>query len=112
MNFDEFKNLIESIEVPAQRLGIFKVEINNKGKKYDFRSLKTNVSYNDDLFGFGLNHYGWLQLPMPQYKRSQFHDCEDVSIDIWRKDFIEATEIDKTKISLKMKNWTAIVSWF
>jgi len=111
MEFDEFRLLIENIEAPKERLGIFRVEISNKGREYDFHCLHPTEGYNKDLFGFCLNHYGWLNLPMPAYAKSQFHDCEDVDIDIWRKDFIEATQTEEKKIALKMKNWTAIIHW-
>lgn len=77
ITYDELKNDIDNIEVPAQRLGIFNVEIFNRGKYYFFKTLKQNVG--DDI-GFGLNHYGF-GLSRQKYKRSKFHDEEDVCID-------------------------------
>ncbi len=111
MIFDEFKELIQKIDAPAQRLGIFRLQINNKGKKYDFHSLKEN-SGSDNLTGFGLNHYGWLNLPMPQYKKSKFHDSEDVSVNISREEFIEASvKPGLNEIQIKTKSWNGVLTW-
>ena len=113
MNFNEFTKLIQDVDCPAQQLGVFRLEINNKGKKYDFHHLKENINLGDhsDLFSFGLNHYGYLHLPMPRYKRSQFHDREDVCVEILRQNFVEAIKEDDNKVFLKTKNWTATISW-
>ena len=112
LTFDEFKAFIKTVEVPAQRLGIFRLEIKNKRNKYDFHCLKESENYNEDAAGFSLNHYGWLNLPMPKSKRSQFHDEEDVSINIYRDKFIKAIKkVDENKILINTKNWSGILSW-
>lgn len=108
LTYKELKNEIDKIEVPEQRLGIFDVEINNKGKKYFFRSLKQNAGSN---VGFGLNHYGWLGLPMPKYKKSKFHDSEDVSINFEENEFISCQK-EKLKFIIKTKTFDAVVRWF
>lgn len=112
LSFDEFKAFIHSIEAPTQRLGIFRVQIKNRGKEYDFDRLKETATFNEDNCGFSLNHYGWLNLPKQNYKRSKFHDEEDVSIDIDRTEFVKANKVpDNNEIILEMKSWYAIVSW-
>lgn len=112
LSFDEFKAFIHSIEAPAQRLGIFRLQIKNRGKEYDFDRLKETATFNEDNCGFSLNHYGWMNLPKQNYKRSKFHDEEDVCIDIDRAEFVKANKVpDNNEIILEMKNWYAIVSW-
>jgi hypothetical protein len=112
MNFDELKTFVGLIPAPDQRMGIFRVQINNKGRRYDFHSLKENASSNENVFGFGLNHYGWMNLPKQQFKQSKFHDEEDVSIHINKSEFVNA---DLSKLSntltIEMKNWSAVVTW-
>jgi len=107
LNYDELKKEIGKIKVPAQSLGIFNVEINNKGKKYSFEKLKENYGGN---VGFGINHYGWKGLKKQNYKRSQFHDEEDVSINIDEDKFISCEKSEK-KFTIKTKTFTAIVRW-
>lgn len=112
LSFDEFKSFIKTIEVPAQRLGIFRLKIKNKKNKYDFHCLKESYSNDENSTGFSLNHYGWLNLPMPKTKHSQFHDEEDVGVDITRDKFIKAIKKDnENKILIKNKNWFGILSW-
>jgi hypothetical protein len=112
LSFDEFKAFIHSIEAPAQRLGIFRLQIKNRGKLYDFDRLKETATFNEDNCGFSLNHYGWMNFPKQNCKRSKFHDEEDVSIDIDRSEFVKANKVpDNNEIILEMKNWDAIVSW-
>ena len=112
LSFDEFKTFISTIEVPAQRMGIFRLQIKNRGKEYDFDRLKETASNNDDSCGFSLNHYRWLNLPKQRYKQSKFHDEEDVSVDIDRVEFVKANKVpDNNEIILEMKKWYAIVSW-
>ena len=110
--FYEFREYVESIPVPSQRLGSFNIDINNKGRMYSFKSLKTSVSLNNDLFGFSLNHYQGLGLPKQQYKTSVFHDNEDINVDIYECEFIEAYKmIYENKILLKTKRWSATITW-
>lgn len=112
MDFDTFKSFIKNTPAPASRLGIFNLFIKNKRRTYYFEQLKESASFNNDLFGFSLNHYGWFsELPKPN-NNSQFYDGEDCSIDIWRNDFINAETLDGVReIKLTMKNWTAVISW-
>jgi hypothetical protein len=110
MTFDEFVKEVDSIPVPAQRLGIFRVQLNNRGKVYDFHNLKQTMSGNKDVTGFSLNHYGWLSLPKPKYKSSKVHDSEDVSIDISRDEFISA-EKENNSIQLETKTFKALITW-
>jgi hypothetical protein len=94
-SFDNLVSFFNSIEVPAQRLGIFRVKITDaSNRRYDFHCLKLNMSYNYNLFGFGLNHYGWIStLPKQKYRQSKYHDEEDVSINIDRKDFLRMEKV-------------------
>jgi hypothetical protein len=108
LSYQELKNEIDKIEVPAQRLGIFDVEVNNKGKKYFFKSLKQNAG---NCIGFGLNHYGWLGLPMPKYKQSKFHNSEDVCISFEENEFISC-QMENKKFIIKTKTFDAVVRWF
>jgi|ERR1035437_7759142 hypothetical protein len=110
VNFEKFKNIIRSVDVPAQRLGIFNVKINNRGKKYDFHCLKESITNNEDNFGFSLNHYGWEILPKQKYKKSKFHDEEDVCIDICKDEFIDAIVNHQNEILLKTKYFTALIT--
>lgn len=110
LNFDELVDFIKSIESPTQRLGIFNVSINNKGKKYEFINLKPTHTNNKDFCGFSLNHYGWLNLPMPKYKKSKFHDEEDVSVWFERVEFISAT-LEGKLLKIKTKNFNTIITW-
>lgn len=107
LSFDQFKEVIQAVDAPAQRLGIFNVAINNYGKKYDFMHLKESVSFNKDRFGFSLNHSYQPQ----KYKQSKFHDWEDISVGISREEFITANEINDTTIEIKTKTFKAIVTW-
>jgi len=112
LTFDQFKEIMNSIEVPAQRIGIFRIKINNNNKRYYFTGLKINASYNDNMFGFGLNHYGWLGLPKQSFKRSQFHDEEDVSIEVSRDIFQYAYKTEGfNEMSVSTKTWTAQINW-
>lgn len=112
LTFDEYKELISSIEVPAQRLGIFRVKINNFNKRYYFECLKESASNNPDSTGLSLNHYGWLNLPKQRYFRSKFHDEEDVAISIDRHEFQYAYKVERfNEIDLVMKTWTAQINW-
>lgn len=110
LSFDELKEYLDEIPQPNSRVGIFDLTINNRGRKYSFERLKTNFSLNEDLLGFGLNHYGWLHLIMPSIKKSKFHDDEDVCVDIWRREFISAILTEK-EINIKTKNFTVQVNW-
>jgi hypothetical protein len=107
LTYDELKQEIDKIEVPKQRLGIFNVSINNKGKKYYFEKLKQNFGAS---VGFGLNHYGWTNLAKQAYKHSKFHDSEDVCIDIDESEFISC-EKNENEFIIKTKNFDAVVSW-
>lgn len=112
LTYGEFKELVDAIPVTAQRLGIFRVKLVNCGKRYYWESLKVSASYNPDSYGFSLNHYGWLNLPKQPFKRSQFHDEEDVSIDIDRDKFLWASKTeDRNEIHLSMKTWWAQINW-
>lgn len=112
LTFDEYKELISSIEAPKQRIRIFKVKINNFNKRYYFEGLKINANGNPDIAGLGLNHYGWLNLPGQRYIQSKFHDEEDVCIDIWRHEFQYAYKVERfNEIGLVMKTWTAQINW-
>ncbi len=114
IDFEGLKKALDEMNElsPAQRTGIFNVEIKNGARKYNFSSLKVNGGYNPDLLGFGLNHYGWMNLPMPKTKKSKFHDSEDVSIDLWRNEF-ETGEYDKTArtLNIKTKSFSLAVNW-
>jgi hypothetical protein len=110
MDFNEFKSFIKSIDVPAQRMGIFNLTINHDGKTYYFNSLKENYSGNDDLFGFGLNHHYTNCAEQPT-ESSIFHDSEDISIGIWREEFISAEKESDNKINIKTKKWNAILTF-
>mgnify|MGYP001554622989 CR=1 FL=1 len=112
LTFDEFKDIVDAIDTPAQRLGIFRVKLANCGKRYYWESLKVSTSYNSDIYGFSLNHYGWMNLPKQQFLRSQFHDEEDVCIDIERDKFLYAIKTDGfNEIQLSMKTWWAQINW-
>lgn len=111
LTYKEVFEELDKIDAPAQRLGIFDVKINNRGKKYHFKSLKQNSG---GVIGFGLNHYGWLNLPMPKYKRSRFHDEEDVSVDIYENEFISCTKVNNTlnnTLNIKAKTFNAVITW-
>ncbi len=110
MDFNEFRSFIRSIEVPKQRMGVFNLEIIHEGEKYHFYNLKENCGYNDDLFGFGLNHHFENCAEQPT-KNSIFHDSEDVSVDIWRNDFVSAEKKSENKVHLKMKDWGAMITF-
>lgn len=112
LTFDQFKDLMNGIDAPAQRLGIFNVKINNWHKRYYFTNLKINALNNPDLCGFGLNHYGWLGLPKQDYKQSKFHDEEDVSIYINRNEFEYAVKTENfNEVNIMMKTWHAQINW-
>ena len=89
MNFDELVSYFDNIDYPAGRLGPFDAYISNMGRHYEFHNLKLNAGFNEDLMGFGLNHYSFSFQPL-EIKSSRFHDSEDVCIDIQRKDFRSA----------------------
>lgn len=105
ITYDELSSEIDKIPQFNQRLGIFNVQINNRGKKYYFESLKRNYG---DSIGFGLNHY--YNLTTQDYKRSKFHDEEDVCIYIERDEFIGCEQFED-KFIIKTKTFTATVSW-
>jgi hypothetical protein len=107
LTYNELKAEIDKIEQPAQRLGIFNVEINNKGKHYYFMCLKQSAG--SDI-GFSLNHYGWMGLPKQNYKRSKFHDEEDVCVYIPENEFIESEKKDNEFI-IKTKTFKATVTY-
>ena len=110
MNFNEFKSFIKSIDVPAQRMGIFNLKINHNGYDYNFHSLKENYSGNDDLCGFGLNHHFENCSEQPT-KSSIFHDTEDIDVCVWREDFISAEKELDNKINIKTKKWNALLTF-
>ena len=112
MDFDEFQRRIDSVDKPNKfsRLGPFRVEIRNKGRRYDFHHLKMSASNNPDYMGFGLNKYIYIGLPALPSKRNRFFNLEYVDVDIAREEFIEATEIWPDKIILKMRTWTAFIT--
>lgn len=99
MTFDEFKNFIDSVPAPAQRMGIFNLDIKYKGKTYNFHSLKQNASFNTDLTGFGLNHHFGNIRELPT-KSSIFHDSEDVSVNIWREEIKSIEKVSDNEIKL------------
>lgn len=112
LTFDEFKDMVDAIPAPAQRLGIFRIKLVNCGKRYYWTNLKVSASYNPDSYGFSLNHYGWLGLPKQKFYRSQFHDEEDVSISIDRDIFLYAQKTENfNEIHLSMKTWWAQINW-
>lgn len=113
ITFDEYVSLIDTIPQPAQRLGIFNIKINNNNKRYEFHSLKVNFASRKDLTGFGLNHYGWYKhLPKQSFKRSKFHDEEDVDIDIWRNEFMYAYKVaNRNEIGVMTKNFQLQINW-
>ena len=113
ITFDEFVQLIATIPQPNQRLGIFNIKINNCQKRYEFHSLKVNYSNNPDVTGFGLNHYGWFAaLPKQSFKRSRFHDEEDVSIGINRDEFEYAYKVENfNEIGVSCKTFTLQINW-
>lgn len=112
LTFDQLRELIDTIPQPTQRLGIFKVKINNYNKRYEFHSLKVSASYNPDVQGFSLNHYGWLGLPKQKYHRSKFHDEEDVAIHLERSEFEYAYKVENfNEISIITKKFNLQVNW-
>ncbi len=110
LSYDDLERTMFTIDVPENsRTGIFNVEINNMGKKYYFEKLKQTAPMKSFL-GFSLNHYGWLGLQKQRYKRSKFHDEEDVSIQISKDEFINCIKLGK-QLTIKTKTFKAVVSW-
>lgn len=106
----------------AGRLGIYTAHVIYRNAVYKFRNIKMNVSFSDDIFGFGLNHYFWLPgnhiASMPT-KTSIFHDNEDVSMDIKESQFVSA-ELSTGRISddrigefvtIETKKFKVLISW-
>lgn len=110
MTFDEFKDFIKTIPAPAQRMGIFSLDIKYRGQTYNFHSLKENASYNDDLTGFGLNHHYGNVRELPT-KKSIFHDSEDISIDIWRNEIKTIEKKSDNEIHIKTTKWEGTLTW-
>ena len=112
LTFEELSDFFDKIPQPSQTLGIFKVIINNWNKKYEFHNLKISASNNPDYFGFSLNHYGWLGLPMPKYKKSKFHDSEDVCISIDKSDFVNSHYFpDSQQVTIRTKTSLLKIFW-
>jgi len=110
MTFDEFKDFIKSIPVPAQRMGIFNLDIKYNGDNYNFHSLKENASGNADLTGFGLNHHFGNVRELPT-KESIFHDSEDISIDIWREEIVNIEKKAEREINIVTTKWEGTLTW-
>lgn len=113
LNFDEFVTMVNGIDAPNQRLGIFNVKINNCHKRYEFHKLKVTASNNPNITGFSLNHYGWFaELPKQNFKKSRFHDDEDVCIHIERSEFDYAYKVNNfQEISVITKNFSLQINW-
>lgn len=109
VDLDGVKEFLSKIEVPYGRTGIFDVKINNRGKKYHFEKLKETFSIGD-FFGFSLNHYGWRGLKKQKYKRSKFHDEEDVEIHVDREEFKAAYVYDNFLLVIT-KTFKMVVTW-
>lgn len=109
LDLDGVKELLSKIEVPYGRTGIFDVKINNHGKKYHFEELKETFS-GVDSFGFSLNHYGWMGLKKQKYKRSKFHNEEDVAIHVDREEFKSAYVYDNFLLVIT-KTFKMVVTW-
>jgi hypothetical protein len=90
LTFDELSAKIAEMKPPISAL------INNQGHGYHFHGLKPSVSFSPDLCGVGLNHTNQPQ----RYKRSRFHDSEDVDIAFSRKEFREAQFNDEGGVLL------------
>lgn len=110
--FDQLKNEFDAIPQPEGRLGIFNVSINNRGKRYEFRSLKITYSNNPEYFGFSLNHYFWVVAKYREmrYKNSQFHDSEDVNVSIHVSNFKYAAMEDNRAV-IVTNTCTITVTW-
>jgi len=107
--FDQFKEFIGAVDVPAQRTGIFNLDIRYRGKNYIFNDLKENAGHNEDLHGFGLNHHFGCIQELPT-RKSIFHDSEDVSIDIWRHEVVRITQESDTRFLIETKKWTGTLT--
>jgi hypothetical protein len=113
MSFDEFKLILTGLSNAygkPGRFGCFYVAIDNNSHFYFFEKLKMSQTMNNDICGLSLNHYGWQPLAKQQYKRSKFHDEEDVSIDFERAEFIDA-ERTGSHLNVKTKTFTATILW-
>lgn len=83
--------------------------INNVGREYYFHSLKPSFSLNPDVCGVSLNNA--YQQPNG-YKKSRFHDKEDVDISFKREEFISAearTINGDFSINIKMCNFGCLL---
>ncbi len=105
LTYDELNAEIDKIPQYDQRLGIFKVNINNRGRRYYFENLKKNYG---SIIGFGLNHY--YDRTVQKYKSSKFHDEEDVCIYIHSTEFMSCEQFECSFI-IKTRTFTADVSW-
>lgn len=110
MTFDQFKEFVKSIPVPAQRVGIFNLCITYRKNTYSFYSLKQDVSYDGDLMGFGLHHHFGNIRELPT-ARSIFHDSEDVSIEIWRNEVKAIEKKAANEIHIKTTKWEGTLTW-
>lgn len=91
--------------------GEYKVEITMEDKKIIFEHLQATASKHYNFCSLGLRFYKLNGLPVPSEK-SQFYDDENVYISFMENQFISAERVtNKNIIYLKMKTWTATITW-